>query len=424
MNASAHYPKPHGVHVIDRDQLDLRSDAEVDDDLLHPRPVTTEKNIWFFWHSGFRSMHPYCQRTVRAWHRRFSRQGWAVRVLDREPNSALNVANYLDVNDRHTFPRAFVDDTIGGDHARQHTSDLVRWPLLLRYGGVYADVGMMQIGDLDKVWSTTVGDPSSPFEILTYNMGGIDGRALTNYFLASGRNNALFARCHKLLLQLWDADGGKTSTDGMHASPLLKGLPLIRAGAPFEEDGKWYGMDEVSVLLTDYIIQGQVMTMVMSLVDDEDGWNGPKYAAEHIFAIDYMAGSQLINEMTDWNGPRQFELMSLPLPREGEEETDEQRQGREIVEACLTRSFGFKLAHGLILRVLGDTLGSLWRKHEGADAVTGTYGHWLRYGMLHWCPNKLPARLEFRELPAVKMGRLLREDDAGKGQHEANQAQR
>jgi len=42
------------------------------------------------------------------------------------------------VGDLGTFPQAFVEGRIGGEHAAQHTSDLVRFPLLLRYGGVYA----------------------------------------------------------------------------------------------------------------------------------------------------------------------------------------------------------------------------------------------------------------------------------------------
>ena len=46
----------------------------------------------------------------------------------------------------------------------------------------------------------------------------------------------------------------------------------------------------------------------------------------------------------------QWCLMSLSLPKEGDVENAEQKQAREIVEACLQRSFVFKLAHGLILR--------------------------------------------------------------------------
>ena len=59
----------------------------------------------------------------------------------------------------------------------------------------------------------------------------------------------------------------------------------------------------------------------------------------------------------------------------GKVEGAEQKQAREIIEACLQKSFCFKLAHGLILGVYGDTLGLLWRKHEGSDNVPGMYVH-------------------------------------------------
>jgi hypothetical protein len=405
------YPLPSGVHAIPSHLLDLRPDSEVDHDLLHPKSISDEKNVWFFWHSGYSHMHPYTKRNVRAWHRRFSQQGWVIRVLDRLPSSLLNVANFLDISDPGTFPRAFVDGTIGGDYAPQHTSDLVRWPLLLKYGGVYADVGMMQIGDLNRLWGGTVADPASRFDILTYNAGGVEERSLTNYFLCSGRNNPLFARCHELLLKLWAADGGKTSTEGMHTSPLLKGLPLMGNGASFtiQEGDKKIGPKEVSRMLTDYVIQGQVMTMVMGLIDEEGEWDGPKYVAEHIYAIEYMEGSQLINEFTAWDGRKAFKLMSLSLPKGNEVESAEQRQAREIVEACLSRSFGFKLAHGLILRVLGDTLGSLWRKHEGSDHVPGTYAHWLRHGTMYWTQDEIPPTLDFQVIEPFKRGPLLKE---------------
>lgn len=403
------YPIPTGLHSIPTHLLDLRPDSVIDHALLHPKPVSDEKNIWFFWHTGYTHMHPYTQRNIRAWHRRFSKLGWTIRVLDRLPASPLNVANYLETSDPGTFPRAFIDGTIGGDYAPQHTSDLVRWPLLLKYGGVYADVGLIQIGDLDRLWRETVGDPASRFEVLSYNSGGVEGRSLMNYFLMSGRNNPLFARCHRLLLALWAADGGKVSTEGMHDSPLLRGVPLMGGEFTIEEEGRKIGEEEVSRMLTDYIIQGQVMTMVMGLVDEEDGWDGPKYVAEHVYGIELMVGSQLINEMTAWDGRKAFDLMSLSLPEQGQAESAEHTQAREIVEACLQRSFGFKLAHGLILRVCGDTLGSLWRKHVGSDDVQGTYAHWLRYGTMYWNQDGIPPMLAFEVIEPFKKGPLLRE---------------
>ncbi|ESZ97657.1 capsule polysaccharide biosynthesis protein [Sclerotinia borealis F-4128] len=401
------YPRPEGVHAIPVELLDLRPDSAIDYDLLHPKPISSEKNVWFFWHSGFQHMHHYAQRNIRAWHRRLSKQGWTIRGLDRQPSSPLNVANFLNTSDLSIFPRAFVDGTIEGDYSPQHISDLVRFPLLLKYGGVYADVGMMQIGDLERLWRETIDDDASPFEILSYNAGTVTERRLTNYFLASKRNNPMVERWHKLLLALWAADGGKTSTERMHSSPLLKGVELMGGSFTIEEDGETISAEECSKLLTDYIIQGQAMTMVMGLIDEEDQWDGPKYSAEHVYAIEYMEGSQLINELTAWDGQKAFNLMSLSIPRDGEVETPEQGEARAIVEACLERSFGFKLAHGLILRVFGETLGSLWRKHDGSDIIPGTYADWLRYGMIYWTQDRLPSRMNFRIIEPIKRGLLL-----------------
>ncbi|CRG87057.1 hypothetical protein PISL3812_04072 [Talaromyces islandicus] len=406
--SSQQYPVPAGVHVIPDHLLDLRSDPEIDHDILHPKPIADDKNVFFFWHMGYQNMHPYTQRNLRAWHRRLSKKGWTIRVLDRLPSSPLNVANFLDISDETIFPRAFVDGTIGGDYAPQHTSDLVRLPLLLKYGGVYADAGFMQIGDLDRLWSETVGNPDSRYEVLSYNAEAEDRPALTNYFLASKPNNPFFERCHRLLIHLWADGGGKENTKGMHSSPLLKGVPLMGGGFTIEEKDKVIGAEEVSRMLTDYIIQGQVMTMVLGLVDEEDKWNGPKYFAEHVYGIEFMEGSQLINEFTAWDGQKAFDLMSLPLPKEGEEETADQKQAREIVEGCLQRSFGFKLAHGMILRVFKVTLGSLWRDNPGSDDVTGTYAHWLRHGITYWNQNTVPPAMNLREFPAYKTGPLLR----------------
>ena len=402
------YPIPPGVHAIPTGLLDLRPDADVDFFLQHPPPVTCVKNVWFFWHSGYTHMHPYAQRTVRAWHRRLSKQGWTVRVLDRSAGSNGNVSNFLDINNPELFPRAFIDETLTGPYALQHTSDLVRWPLLLHYGGVYADVGMMQIGDLDRLWNKTIANPESPHQVLSYSPGGSQMYSLTNYFLAALPDNPLFARCHKLLLALWAADGGKTSTDGMHASPLLRGVPLMGGEHTItEDDGTFIGPDETSRLLTDYIIQGQATTAVMGLVDVEDGWDGPAYCVEHVYAISFMEGSQFINEFTAWDGQKAFDLMSLPMPKEREEESDVQRRAREIVEACLSRSFGFKLAHGLILRVMNVTLGSLWRDNPGSDVVPGTYAAWLRHGIANWNQDTVPGPVELPLIPPTKVGRLL-----------------
>lgn len=405
------YPVPSGLSAIPKEFLDLRPDAEVDQQIMTPEPIRDEKNVFFFWHSGYENMHNYTKRNVRAWHRRFSKKGWVIHVVDLQPGSSFNIANYVDVNDPANFPKAFSDGAIEGPYGPQHTSDLVRWPLLLKYGGFYADVGMMPIGDIDRLWNTTIGDPKSGFEVVSYNLGGLQGRNLANYFLGSNKNNVLFQRCHRLFLELWAADGGKSCTDGMHLNPLVTNIPPQDGGGnslAFEHDGRSYTHEEGCKILTDYVIQAQAMSLVMGLIDEEENWNGPKYVAERVFAMEYAEGSQLMNLLTMWNGPRQFELMSLPLPKEGEEETEDQKEARNIVEQCLQKSFCVKLAHGLIIKVLGQTLGSLWRDHTDSDDVPWTYGHWLRHGMVHWEQPHLMPRLEFEVIEPFKRGPLLR----------------
>lgn len=327
--------------------------------------------------------------------------------MDTAKDSPSNISNFLDIHDRTLFPEAFANGTITGTYALQHYSDLVRWPLLLRFGGVYADVGFMLIGQLDELWNATLGMGGGRYEVLSFNGGDVNERSLTNYFLASLPGNAFFDRCSRLLLKLWE---GRTCTEGLCEHPLLKGIPMMGDDTlEIKEDGKILGPDVVKRMLTDYIIQGQVMSAVMGLVDEEDGWNGPEYVAKHVYAMDFMIGSQYVNQLTAWDGPKAFRLLSLPMPREGVSESDEQKEARNIVEECLQKSFGFKLAHGLIFRVMGDTLGTLWRKHEGSDAVPGTYAAYLRYGIGHWSQRELPPPVDFNMYSPSKFGPLLRE---------------
>ncbi|QIX01259.1 hypothetical protein AMS68_006776 [Peltaster fructicola] len=400
------YAMPEGMLEIPRDLLDLRPDAEIDQDILNPPPVRDDKNIWFYWHQGFTKMHPYTQRNVRAYFRRLVPLGWVIRVVDRIPESPLNIDQFLQVNDAKIFPKAYIDGSLTGTYAIQHCSDLVRFPLLLKYGGVYTDVGFLQIGDLDRLWKETIDNPRSPYEVMSYNGGNDDEYCLMNYFLAAKRNNPLFERCHRLFLALWNADGGQLETTGMHKSPLLHGVPLMGGEFGYEDNGRTYSPKETSEILTDYIIQGQATRMVMSMEDPDDAWDGPRYTVEHVFAIEYMEGSQLINEMTSWDGNEAFRLMSLSLPSIGQTETPDQSTARHIVEQCLSRSFGFKLATGLILKVLGETLSSNWRRHAGSDDIEGTYAHWLRYGMLYWTQKDLPMPITYKHIKPLRIGPL------------------
>ncbi|KAH8797942.1 hypothetical protein F5884DRAFT_687497 [Xylogone sp. PMI_703] len=404
------YPVLESLYEIPHELLDLRPDDDIDHDLLNPKPISSEKNIWFYWHSGFEGMHSVSKRTVRTWYRRFSKLGWSIRVLNSLPSSPSTVANFLDVNDPELFPLAIRSGTLGGDYAAWHISDLVRFPLLLKYGGIYADVSVNQIGDLDRLWNQTVGNPDSLYEVLSYNLlSGPDGSYITNFFFGCGTNNPFILRSHRLLLALWSADGGKTHTQGMSHNPLLKGVPNLPTTLSFEENGRIYSPQDVAEMIADYMIQGQAMTMAGSIIDEDDGWNGPEYVAKHVYGIDFMTGCQTFNLGTAYDGQRGFRLMSTKLPEPGKPETDDQKEARVLVEACLSKSFGFKQGHGLITRVIGPTLGTLWRENEGSDNVPGTYAGWFRHATLYCTQKGIPTAIELKVQEPKKRGHLLRD---------------
>ena len=75
-----------------------------------------------------------------------------------------------------------------------------------------------------------------------------------------------------------------------------------------------------------------------------------------------------------------------------------------------------KLAQGIVVRILGETLCSLWTGNEGADDLEGTYARWLWEGTMFWGRSEgrsegegVLSRMEFEVVPPTKVGPLLRE---------------
>lgn len=79
--------------------------------------------IWMYWHSGLADAPPLVRICVESWQRR--NPGWTVNVLD---DASLSLwVDMQDVRDRN--PRITI----------QAFSDVIRWRLLGRHGGVWAD---------------------------------------------------------------------------------------------------------------------------------------------------------------------------------------------------------------------------------------------------------------------------------------------
>jgi hypothetical protein len=370
-------------------------------------PTPGSKSIFAFWHSGIQSVPPYLLRNVLNWYRRFTPLGWTIYVLDTVPGSALNVSNFLDTSSSSVVPEAFTNGTLNGGYAAQHTSDLIRYPLLLKYGGIYLDMGILQFGDLNWLWTEHIANPASPYDFAGFTMGDPpDGISIVNFAFMSGPNNPLVSRAHYILLKVWE---GKTNTIGTHHHPLVNHVPLMHV--PQEvvvEDGENGTMVINDEAMTDYAIQIQCMGSAERWLDDADGWDGPKYVREHCWLYSMMNGAFAHEQMTSWSGQRQFDLLKEKLPETVETETEDQTFARKMVENTMAKSWCLKLGHGFSAKLFGgDTLGMLWRKNTGSDCGEGTYAGWLRFAELHYRQDDAPKPMEIPVYEPTMKGKLL-----------------
>lgn len=141
--------------------LDKCSDAEILNSLNKHQPITSEKNVWTYWHSGVPTMPPWMQRNIMNWVRLLG-PSWTVRVLDKVPNSPNHALSWLSSDQ---LPECFVKDTMTGPYVGPRSADFLRGTALYRYGGVWMDVGNVLFRHLDKLCWDQLEDENSPFTI-------------------------------------------------------------------------------------------------------------------------------------------------------------------------------------------------------------------------------------------------------------------
>jgi hypothetical protein len=164
------------------DSRDNRTDAEILDSLTMHTPITSEKNIWTYWHAGIQNMPAWTQRNIINWVRLHGAE-WTVRVLDTVPNSPNHALNWVATED---LPETFVKGTMTGPYVGPHSADFLRGAALYTYGGVWMDVGSIVFRDLDRVCWDQLTDDTSPFTVaapLVY------GQFVANHFVASRKGD-------------------------------------------------------------------------------------------------------------------------------------------------------------------------------------------------------------------------------------------
>lgn len=391
---------PVGLKLIPSDKLDVRSDEKIAAWLQQRHPVTSDKNVWAFWNKGYSQMPPWVQRNVINWVRRLG-SDWTVHLLDLVPGSETNVYHYLD---KQFFPNAFNDNTMDGPHVGAHQGDIVRLPLLWKYGGVWMDVGTFLFRHVEDICWKLIEDPESPYEMSGFTIElRPECDSMLNGFIAAKRNNPFIKRWLDIYLALWT---GATNSHDFHKHPLLKHLPLL---CPAVDKMNCPNLNVMMENFSDYLSQTMCYERLRKLIDPADGFNGPEYFSKHMFLTPALQETFYFQQVTGWSGTRQFELLTTQRSGEGVVKDDKWQDAEDFVHKALANTSTMKLSHGPA-GALESFLADLWdsKEHYDADNVEGTFAAYLRYGSVHFDQTRelVPIKYELTKEEVLHCGIL------------------
>jgi hypothetical protein len=327
------------------------------------------------------------QRNVINWVRRLG-PDWTVHVVDRVDGSETSIFNYIDTS---LFLQTFVDGTMDGHKA--HQGDLVRLPLLWKYGGLWMDAGLILLRHVDDICWKRIEDPDSPYELSAVALMHLpDTYIPLNGFLATKRNNPFIKRWHDIYVALWD---GVTNAAGFHKHPLLRHLPV------FNLPKNTTNMTPVEVnneAFTDYLAHYMCCERLRKLNDPNDGFNGAEWYKKHMLLLNALDEMFYAHELSYWDAQRQFELLSAR--RSGDDVVVDKKwqEAEDFVTSVLANTSMVKLPHGpgsggLPLKMLAD----IWDDEENhnKDNEEGTFAAYLRYGSTHFDQTREVKKLDW-----------------------------
>ncbi|KAL4888795.1 hypothetical protein BDV59DRAFT_205784 [Aspergillus ambiguus] len=340
-------------------------------------PVTSERNVWFFWDQGFEKMPPWIQRSVINCVRRHD-TSWTFRLLNTVPDSPNHVLNYVDKSD---FPAGATDGRFSHAEAAQHISDFTRVAVVYRYGGIYLDPGMILFRDLDKICWDALEDPKSHYEVATMITTALNPFAILNFFVAARKNDPFIYRWKQVFLQVWQ---NRTHSVGLHAHPLLRHLPLTCVnvdGIPVDAD--WTSFN-------DYIALTKSFERVrLNREPGADGFDGPEYFRNRFFNLDYC---EIYRTQMQYGEEKIHQL--LTLPRENcpygnpVDDVKNQDEASRVIHDLLANSAGTKYSNAgnAHANMTSFSIAEHWGRPEHAedDCQPGTWGEYLRYGSVHF----------------------------------------
>ncbi|KAL2845900.1 hypothetical protein BJY01DRAFT_247506 [Aspergillus pseudoustus] len=375
--------------------LDTRSDEEILASISEHRPVTSEKNIWAYWHDGISGMPKWCQRNIIDWHR-ICGPSWTIRVLDTVPDSPNHALKYIPPE---MLPETFVKGTMAGPYVGPHSADFLRGACLYLFGGVFMDVGIMLIRNLDRVCWSQLADPSTPYNI---SVPWMCETSMGNHFVASRKGDPFIKRWHELFVHVWK---DRTSYEGTGQNPLFAFMSNVVAGSSFgaaEERGMIWEWKVSPLTVLEYITQVLAWMRLTILEDAGDGFSGVDYAMKNVLWFDVLAENWGIESKIGFRGEDAFNLLATRL--DADPESEEYKKAYAIVWRCLAQSSMQKVTHGKNL-IKSLALGSLWdlEENEGMDIKEGTFAELLRYGATRFRQTREGIAVVQMERPKMTM---------------------
>ena len=390
-------------HLTGKLKIVLSKDDRTSDDVISsmmmPSPVTSEQNVWAYWHSGLDRMPAWTKRNIVNWARLLG-SDWTIRILDSVKGSPSNALNFV----RPTMlPSAFVDGEMTGEYVGPHSADMLKGACLFLHGGVWLDVGILLFRHLDQICWSALCDPNSPYEVATSHAYM---QVVNNHFIAARKGSLFIQRWHELFCALWR--DGRTNYKGMASDPLLTAvLPALGRPKPPEEAAKEerykFDYDVPLTEIMEYI--SQVLSwMRICLLDspekDPQGFRGRQYWEEKVLLIDSLDETWRAEELKKFDTRKIFDLLAT---RFEDPDTARVEEAKTLVWTLLEQTSMQKVYHGKKL-LKTPAIGQLWDRseNEDADCAEGTFAALLRYGSVFF--------EQTRDVPIVKAPKVDEQD--------------
>ncbi|KAI9150725.1 putative glycosyl transferase FCK3 [Paramyrothecium foliicola] len=380
---------------------DQRSNDEILQTLNQHIPVTSEKNIWAFWHNGIFNMPGWCQRNVADW-ARICGSDWTIRILDNIPESANYALKYVH---QDLLPQTFIKRTMDGPFIGQHSADLVRGATLVQHGGVWMDVGCLLTRDLDRVCWNRIQDPNDPYQVAAIVR---PNHGIINYFMASRKRDPFIEIWHHMFCSLWK---DRTNLLGISDHPLLsftKRVPAEQFAAAENDTGM--NMKGSLINMVEYAAQIYIWTRLTLLeADAANAFSGASYWRKSVMRIDFneTLGAECV---LGYNIGGQSTLAILNTRLDADKSSEEYKQAYKVIWFILSECSMQKIYRGgnVFAAVQLGTLLDL-PENEGKDCEPGTFAELLRYGSVHFCQKRHEITVRDPEAPEAKTAQIFKD---------------